>query len=484
MINKLGRLAKHSAVYGLGDVLNRAVGIILIPLYTRVFGPEKYGLMTLTFVFIAFTSVFYSWGLNQAFLRHYTSAKSKPERDNIFTSVLLFVLLVSASVSFLIWSFSDIISVNLFDSDGYISLVKMAAMIMFLDALAAIPILAFRAEEKSVKFVAVSCFKFILTVLLNLYLVLILGRGLRGIFESTLVASAAAFAITLPVSLKHIGVSVSPGILRGLLRFGLPFIPTTLATLVIELSDRYMLKELAGPSGLHQVGLYSVSYKLGVAMLLFVRAFGYAWIPFSISISEDSDAKETYSRVMTYFLLFGMFLFLCLSLFASEIIRVFANSKYMQGAQVVPVILLSYLCYGIYVNLMAGVYIEKRTSPLPFIVGGAALVNLVLNFVLIPRYGMMGAAYATLVAYISMASSLYMTVRRFYHVRYEYMRLVKVLGIGILLWYIGGKLNGHLIQYASAIKFLILALFPVFLVAARFFRKGELDMLRLTLRKG
>jgi len=486
MIDKLRRLAKHSAVYGLGDVLNRAVGLILVPLYTNVLRPEEYGLMTLNFVFIAFASVFCSWGLNQAFLRFYVGAGSEEERYSAFTGALVFILPASALVSSVIWIFSGTISANLFGphSDRYVSLIKMAAAIIFFDALSAIPILTFRAEEKSVKFVAVSCFKFILTVILNLYFVLVLKRGLEGIFESSLSASAAVFIVTFPVSLRHLRPGMARALVRDLLSFGLPFIPVTLSTLVIELSDRYMLGKLAGPSGLYQVGLYSLGYKLGVVMLLFVRAFGYAWTPFSISISGDSDAKETYSRVMTYFLLLGMFLFLCLSLFAPEVIRAFANPGYVDGAKVVPVILLSYLCYGVYVNLMAGVYIEKRTSPLPFIVGGAASVNLLLNFILIPRYGMMGAAYATLMAYMSMAFLLYAVVRRFYRISYEYARLAKLLGVGLSLWYLGVRLSGHLGPWALILKLAVIALFPAILAALRFFRRGELGVLKPVSRGG
>ena len=271
-----------------------------------------------------------------------------------------------------------------------------------------------------------------------------------------------------------------------MLKFALPYLPASMAATVVQVIDRPILKALTNDSA---VGIYQANYKLGIFMMLFVSMFQYAWQPFFLNNARNEKAKELYSQVLTLFLMAAGFIWVIISLFIDDIVTIEIAGKtiigreFLSGLEIVPIILLAYIFHGLYVNFTAGIYIEEKTKYFPYITGAGAAVNVVVNLLLIPILGIMGAAFATLASYLVMSVSLFFVSQKFYKINYNYSRVLKLLGIIILIavayyyFFYNDLLN-------LPLKFLLLFIYFASLLLFKIVRKEEISStLKAFLRK-
>jgi O-antigen/teichoic acid export membrane protein len=210
--------------------------------------------------------------------------------------------------------------------------------------------------------------------------------------------------------------------------------------------------------------------------------FQYAWQPFFLTNAKEENAKELFSKVLTYFTIVGSLMLVMLSLFISDIVKInFAGisiigAKYWEGLYIVPVILLAYLFNGLYVVFSAGIYIEEKSIYAPIVTGVGAITNVIANYVLIPQLNIMGAALATLLSYIVMALGYYFVTQKYYKINYDYYKLVKialaVLFVGTVYYLLmyGGFLN---IYYK-----IILAIIFMSFILMNVFEKNEMNYIK------
>jgi O-antigen/teichoic acid export membrane protein len=469
----LKRLTKHSAVYGLGHILSRGIGFLLLPLYTNVLSTAEYGLVALVFTFIAFVNILFLYGLDSAFLRFYALEEDAEGKRRVLSTTFLLTAFTSILFFAVLFFLSDPLSRFVLGRSDIQSLLRMAAGILLLDTLSTFPYLLLRMEERSSRFILYRFVNISLNLGLNILLVAHLKKGVSGVFISNLIASAFTLVILLPVIWSRITPFVSIKLAKEFLKFGLPFLPAGLASMAMELIDRYMLSSM---KGLEIVGIYNAGYKLGLFMLLVVMAFKFAWQPFFLSMGRDeSRAKKSFAAVLTYFLLAGSFLLLAVSFFVDDVVRLRLGGisvfgpEFWAGTQVVPVILLAYVLMGVYLIFLPGIYLRKKTQFVPLFTGAGAIVNVVCNLLFIPRWGMMGAAWATLLGYLIMAVLIYVTVQKFFPVRYQFARVLKILFVAAILFG-AGQWIGH--SFASRVLLLLLG-FPAGLAVTGFFSKAE-----------
>ena len=194
---------------------------------------------------------------------------------------------------------------------------------------------------------------------------------------------------------------------------------------VIDFSDRYLIVYFLGDEGRKAVGYYTPAYTLGmVGIMVFVNSFRLAWQPFFLSVKDNPDARHLFSKVTTYYTIFMGMVFLGMTLFRKEIFYEYTAGKYpLSLANIIPFIALAYLLYGFYFIMLAGVFIREKTKYLPIAPVTGALLNLGLNFIFIPKFGIIGASYTTIIAYAAMVVILFFISRKIYKVHYEYFRI-------------------------------------------------------------
>ncbi|MBN2103678.1 oligosaccharide flippase family protein [bacterium] len=474
------RLFKNSAIYGIGHILSRFINFLLLPLYTHVLTREEYGMVGIFFTYIAILSILYTYGLSSAFFRFYLAKEEKSERDRVFSTAFFALLITSGLFSALLILFANPLSQILFSGsiqNGTVSVpfvVRMAAVILFFDAIGLLGFLVLLSKEKSVLYAVLKLLFVLMNVGCNILLVVVLKMGVEGIFMANAIASCFCMLSVLPVMLKHLRKMFSPALFQELLAFGLPYIMVNASVIVMDTIDRPLLKRLAS---IEEAGLFNAGVKLGMFMAIFVSAFRFAWFPFFMSHAKVENAKVTFSRVLTYVLLACLSVFLLISFYIDPIVRFdffgysIIGSEFWDSAVVAPVVMLAYIFYAVYINFLIGIYLKKKTIYLSYITGAGMLGNILLNILLIPSIGMMGASWARLGAYLIMAVSVYFVSRRLYPIAYEWRRLIKLIFLVGAVFFLG-------IRAPVRFRFLCILALPVCLWLVRFWHPQEIQKVK------
>lgn len=472
-------LARHTAIYSVGDFLGRAVAIVLLPLYIRKLPPADNGIITLSFAFIGFCAVFYSLGLNQALIRFLSGDKEDEHQvQRRFSTVFITLFVVGTIVSALIGSNATSIAAAILGTAQNADIIRALAIIVWLDTLSEPLFSLCRARQQSTRFALTRLFQHTLQVLLIVYLILVEGAGVRGVFTANIASSSFALLAMLPVAVGALRPVFRPGLLRELLGFGLPFVPSAVAILVISLSDRFLIEHLLG---LDELGVYGVAFKFAIPVLLIIRAFRSAWAPGVLAVDDPEEAQAVCARVTTYFLAATSLVLLFTIGFSRELITLVGGEKapdYLAGHAVIPVVTLGHILYGIYVILTAGVYAEGRARMLPGIVIAGAIVNVSINLLMIPRIGYIAAAWSTVVANGLMVLLLYATTRSFYPVPFEYRRLAKVALTTAIVVAGLDRWSTDFTQAGTVARGITLLAYPLILWGWHFLEPGEWKDLR------
>ncbi|HMQ68540.1 MAG TPA: oligosaccharide flippase family protein [Ignavibacteria bacterium] len=426
MLEKLKSLSRDTLIYGTNTIIGRFLNFILVPFYTNMFLPAEFGVVAILYSYIAILNVFFSIGLESGYMKFASTGEAGTVKQN-FSNPYLLVFFNSLILSGFIFIFASDLTGIFQIGESYSYLIKYSALILFFDTLILIPFAYLRLNNKAKSFAGIKTLNIVINVVLNLVLILKFKFGIEAVFISNLAASFITFIILIPLVLRNMDLTFNKQLVSELLRFSLPYIPAGIAANIVQIIDRPILKYLTDDK---TVGIYQANYRLGIFMMLIVAMFEYAWRPFFLNNAKEPNAKSIFSKVLTYFLTGGSFIFLIITIFINDVVKMdlpfgfhLIGKSYWEGLSIVPVILFAYLLNGMYVNFMAGIYIEKKTKYLPLISGLGAVSNVIANFILIPEFSYMGAALATLISYLVMMSGLFYVSNKFYKIDYEYKNI-------------------------------------------------------------
>ena len=484
MLAQIRRLGTDTAIYGISTVVGRFLSFLLVPFYTNVIRPGEYGIVANVYSIIAFLNVVWVYGMESAYFKYSSTGEIGTPRQN-FSTPFLSLCATSLVLSGFMAAFSSPVSTWMAIPAGHGAIVPYAAGILLLDTMAVVPFASLRMERKPVLFASLKVLNITVNVGCNLVLLLVFHAGVEGIFLSGLIASGVTLLALVPTIMRQLTREFSLPLYRALMAFGLPYVPAGLAAIVIQVIDRPIMLLL---TSLPVVGVYQANYRLGIFMMLIVSMYDYAWRPFFLSHASEPGARDLFARALTYSVAGMTGVFLVVAMFIGDVIRLrifgryIIHPDYWGGLSIVPVVLLAYMFLGVYNNLVAGIYIEKKTQRLPAITLSGALVNIGANFLLIPIMGMMGGAVATLLAYAVMALVLYLDVRRFYPVPYEWGRIARLAAAGGVTYLLFRLVDAG--AYHIPWKCFLLLFFCLTLYFIRFFVPEELRSLRLLLHPG
>lgn len=432
MIHKLRSLGADTVVYGLSTIVGRFLTFLLTPLYTNYLAKGELGEVSYLYSLIAVANIVYSFGLESAFFK-YASGDSDV-KDSVFTHAFGAILLQSLVVTPLLWLFAPSFASSFVFADAGVSLwvIRLSALIIAADALALIPFAALRLERRSRMFAWLKFTTIMVNVGLNVLFVVGMELGALGVFLAGAGSSLFALATASPVIARHLHLGWSAPLMRSMMRFGLPTVPAAFGAVALQIADRPVMRWLLGEEA---VGVYQANYRLAIPMMLFVTVFDYAWKPFFLSQPDTDQSKQMFAKILTLASV-AMGLILLVVGYSVEYIAAmpfvggrFINPAYWEGLSVVPVVLLAYAVHGISVVLMVSVYKSGRTGILPMVTGSAAVVNVLANMVLLPVFGIVGGAWATLVAYAVSSGIMVYRTRALWPVPWEWARVAIALGL-------------------------------------------------------
>jgi O-antigen/teichoic acid export membrane protein len=316
----------------------------------------------------------------------------------------------------------------------------------------------FRAEERSTAYLAASLVNIGITIVATLILVVALDAGPLGVIVGSFTGTLVVYAALLGYRREQLGLEFDRGLLREMNRFGIPLVPSAVFLWVTNFSDRFFLLNLADAE---EVGLYSLGVRIASAIALLLTAFRMAWPAFAYSIDDDREARTTYAYVLTYLVLVTSWVAASLALLSPWLVEWMAAPAFARSSDVVGPLAFSVVAYAGYVVVVIGVGRVRRTQFNWVVTGAAAAVNVALNLLLIPPYGMMGAAAATIAAYVTMFAGMTWWAQRIFPVPYQWRRVVTAVAVAVALVAVGKLADGGLAVAIALSLAYPLALLPV-----------------------
>lgn len=439
-MSQLRALAGQTAAYGLSSIVGRLLNYLLVPLYTRIFTPAEYGIVSEFYAYVTFLMVLYSYGMETAFF-HFVNRKQKQE--NVYGHAQFLLVCTTALLTAVLLLFSGPIA----SSIGYPEhpeFVRWFGWILALDTLCVLPFARLRQQGKAMRFAGIKLGGIALNIVLNLLFLWYLpsqgqmdladGSGASYVFLANLVASAMVLLLLLPV-LKDCKLAFNPALSKEMFGYALPLLVAGFAGMINETLDRAILKYLVrDPSiAMEQLGIYSACYKLSILMTLFVQTFRYAAEPFYFSQQHKEESKRLFAAVMNYFVLAGCMIFMVVLVYL-DLFKHFIGPRYYSGLHVVPILLAANLFLGIYLNVGIWYKLSGKTGYGAWLSLIGAIVTVVFNLWLIPVMGIAGAAWATFLCYFIMMTLSWLKGREVYPVPYETGKLVAMLISAFGLW--------------------------------------------------
>jgi O-antigen/teichoic acid export membrane protein len=457
-MTEIKKLASQTAYYGISSILGRVLNFLLLPLYTSQLAAVEYGTVTYLYSFIALFNIIYTYGLETGFFRFTTKQKDASAFHSTGTAVLITSVLFSGLLIFGAPTLSNALGKGV-ESQFIIYL----ALILFIDAIVAIPFAKLRLENRPVKFALIRLSVILLTIGLNLLFLIVFpdiseGKYLNGLqeFVNTVydpqigigyifIANLMSNALYLPLLWKEFAqlrLKINWAAFKPILAYSFPVFLMGLAGMFNEQGYALIMPNIEinqdSLSGTEALGVYTGAFKLSVIMMLGIQAFRYAGEPFFFSHTDNKEAPALFARIMHYFVIFNLVVMVGVALNIDLIADVFLGRPEYKGAlYVLPILLLAKLFYGIYVNLSVWFKIKDKTIFGTYFAAIGTVITIVGNLILIPMIGFMGTAFTALTCYIVMCVLCYNKGRQFFKVPYDFKPLIGYLALALVFIYVG-----------------------------------------------
>lgn len=450
-MSQIKKLAGQTAIYGLSSIIGRLLNYLLVPLYTRIFDPAAYGVVSEFYAYVTFLIVLYTYGMETAYF-HFSSKKENTL--NVYSNSLSTLTFSSVILSSILILFSQSIATTL-GYEAHSEYIVWFALILAFDAITALPFAKLRQENRAKRFALIKIVNISSNIGLNLFFLALLPQitnnnslsvlynpaiGVGYVFIANLISSFITL-LFFTSDFRQIKFSIDKALVKEMLVYAFPLLIAGFAGMINETLDRAILKYLVTDksTALHQLGVYSACYKLSIIMTLFVQTYRYAAEPFFFSQQSKKNNKELYATIMNYFVFVCSLIFLGVMLFMN-IAKYFIGEKFHEGLQVVPILLFANLFLGVYLNLSMWYKLSGKTKYGAWFSIVGAIITIVLNFLLIPKMGYIGAAWATFICYGAIMVISYIYGQKHYAIPYSIKICASIVFLSVVLWQVSSYL--------------------------------------------
>ena len=444
-------LAKDTAVYGLSSIVGRFLNWCLVPLYTTMFLPAEYGVVSYIYSIVALALIILTYGMETGFFR-FANHERYDDPMEVYSTSLISLSVSSTVFIALVAIFIGPIS-EAMHSAGHRSYVMMMAIAVALDAFTCLPFSYLRYRKRPMRFAALRLINIGVNIGLNLFFILICpwlwaqapgwiswfydpDFGIGYIFLANLVSSAVNMLLLIP-ELRGFPYRFNPALWREMIAYSAPLLVLGLAGIMNQTlySILFPLLFPDKAEAMGQLGIYSANLKIAIVMVMFIQAFRFAYEPFIFAKAKDrgEDKLQSYRDAMKYFVIFSMIIFLAV-MFYIDILRYFISPSYFSGLKVVPIVMVAEFFFGIFFNLSLWYKLTDKTAyGMWFSLLGLA-ITVALNVLLVPRYGYMGCAWASFACYGTMMAVSYAFGRVKFPIGYCVSRLAFYFLSAIAVW--------------------------------------------------
>ena len=466
---ELKRLARHSAIYGIGGLVSRILAVLLLPLYTHYLTNADYGRVeTLTAASTVLVIVL-RLGISSAFFRFYFDSDDDADRVRVVRTSFWFTMTMATAGLVVVEILAPQIASAL-RLGGHANLVRAAGVGLWAQMNYEQLTSLFRVEERSLQFVYASVANILVTVAATVVLVVVFDLHAIGVIVGNWIGTLCVYLALLGYRRYQLGLEFDRRLLREMNRFGLPLVPSALALWAINFIDRLFVAVYKGQA---EVGVYSVAVRISSAIVFLMIAFRTAWPAFAYSIKEDREARRTYAFVLTYVVVVLSWVALALGALAPWLVDLLTAPSFHRAHKAVALLAFAGTAYAGYTVLAIGSGRARRTQLNWVVTGFGAAVNVALNVVLIPRYGMVGAAIATLASYVALFVGMVLYAQHVYPVPYQWRRLLLAGAVAV-----GLTVAARAAHAPLAVSILLVLVYPLALLPLGFYLPAERRRLR------
>lgn len=488
-MNPFKKLAGQTAIYGIPTIVGRLLNYLLVPIYTRCFTTEEFGVFTEMYAYVSFLLIVLTYGLETAL---FNFSRLEKDKEKVYSTILISIITSSLLFLSLTWIFSNNIAA-LIRNPQHTEYIVWFALILTTDAIASIAFAKLREQQKAKRFAVIRSLNIICNIGFNLFFIVWCPHvyrnpssvfynfvssfydptiGVGYAFISNLIASAFALLLLSP-NIINIRFRFDKELWKKIMVYALPLLVAGLAGMTNETFDRAILKYLL-PENIanDELGVYGACYKISIIMTIFIQTFRYAAEPFFFSQAGTGNEKQLYADVMKYFVI------ICSTIFLGTManiswIQYFVGEDFRAGVKVVPILLIANLLLGVFLNLSIWYKLTNKTKYGAWFMILGAVITLFGNFVFIPQYSYMASAWTTLICYAVMVVISYVVGNKHYPVNYNLKAILGYLSLSVFLFILSAvlfdkdDLSSLVINNILFIAFVVL----IFMLEKKSFRK-------------
>jgi len=476
----LKAVGRNTAIYGAGSVISKAVSFLLIPLYTQFLTGYEVGIIVLLEVVEALYNSAAPLGLINSLWRFFHIERERGKEKELMASNYLFILAVNVLLFLALAAGSHWVARVYLSNGAYSTILRWFFLALFLGLSRVFLLSLLRIYEKAVQFIVLAIADFVILLALSIWFVAGLGLGIEGVIYAKVIASALMFLLTAAYVGRRYGFRFETSIVRRSIRYGFPLIAHGVALLVLALSDRVLIKQLIS---VESSGVYGISYKFGMMMnMVLVTPFVQAWQPLMFRLEKQPNQKETYQRVALHFIQIAVIAWLVISVVSKYLVWLSSPEQYYGGIIIIPWIAFSYLLYGWQNIFKAGALLNNETGKIARYTTLSAILNVALNLVIIPEWGLQGAAVTTVISYLLMVILVYKLSQESLPVQWRWQKMMIILLLGATFVVVSAyDASGTAANILKDVGLIILL--PVCMLLFRLVSPGEIKGLLRELRQ-
>lgn len=469
---ELKTLGRHGLTYGVGMVLSRIIGFLMIPVYTHYLKPSDFGVYQLVGITLEVVGIMLSFGIASAVSRFYYDDKEVKDPNIVISTACVGIPIISFLVLGVLSLFSKHLASLVLEGSEQWIFIFLAFGTLWFNQQFHLVYTYLLVTQSSGTYLFLSLSKLTIALSLNIYFIVILRWGVLGLFTANLITAAIFSIVAYPILLKRVGVNFSFSIAKKMMRFGLPMIPGNLASLAVNSSDRYFIRAFLS---IADAGIYSLGYRLGSVVFYFIRVpFMQIWDPRRYILYRDGAPIDLYARIATYFAGLSIFFGLGISIFVQDVIKIIAPQEYWSAGAYVPAVVLCYIIYAMDHHVAFGILIAKRTVYWTYVNLVMGALNLFLNFVLISRYGTWGAVLATFLSIVFKITALHIISRKLFRIPFEWSRMSGLLLVAVLIYFMSIIIHPATLMPSLLFDFFMVTIFiPVIWITGLIHREEK-----------
>ena len=422
------KLISHGGIYFLGTILQRCVSLVMLPIYTRCLTPADYGIIELLSMILDLFGIILGLRIGQAIFRFYHEYSDQKDKNEIISTSLYLVAGMNAVGVFFIFAMANPLSITILGDASQTGNLLLFSLTLLFQGFLEIPMTYIRARQCPWIFIIFSILKLSLQLSLNIYFVVLLKMHVEGVIYSAVISSGTMGFLLGGYALAHTGMRFSLKKAKQLVSFSLPLILTGIVSFYITFGDRYFLRIFGSMA---DVGIYSLGYKFGfIMMFLVVQPFHNIWDSEKYNIYKKKNARAEYQKTFLLFSALTILVCIGISIFVKDLLKIMSDQLFWSASRVVPIILAAYLTNAWCSFVDLGILLKNKTFEITYGTILGAIVITIGYFVLIPLYGVMGAAVATLFGFGSRCIWVYWRAKKLYNMGLQWMKI----GWLLLIW--------------------------------------------------